>query len=73
MPNKISLADKFNLSKDTIETNTPSRSPLWVKTQILGGYGLHKNSQGISELDEVVFDRTNMVPLGGVQFAMEML
>ena len=73
MPNKILLADKFNLSKDTIETNTPSRSPLWVKTQILGGYGLHKNSQGISELDEVVFDRTNMVPLGGVQFAMEML
>lgn len=65
------LNDKLYLSKDTISAgHAPT---LWAKTQIIGGYGLHKNSLGISELDEVVFDTTNMVPLGGVQFAMEMI
>lgn len=69
------LSDRLNLSKDSVTTaseNTKTRT-LWVKTEIIGGYGLHKNSQGISELDEVVFSTENMVPLGGVQFAMEMI
>ena len=69
----LKLSDGLNLSKDSLGTSAPNKPSFWVKTQILGGYGLHKNSQGISELDEVVFDTTNMVPLGGVQFAMEMI
>ena len=54
---------------------TPSKHPrtLWARTQIIGGYGLHKNKNGISELDEVVFETENMVPLVGVQYAMEVL
>ena len=39
----------------------------------MGGYGIHINKNGISELDEVVFDTENMVPLIGVQYAMEMI
>lgn len=69
----LKLSDRLNLSKDSLEAAASNKPSFWVKTQILGGYGLHKNSQGISELDEVVFDTTNMVPLGGVQFAMEMI
>lgn len=67
------MTDKLHLSKDSLESTSGAKPSFWAKTQILGGYGLHKNSQGISELDEVVFDTTNIVPLGGVQFAMEML
>ena len=74
--NKI-LTDRISLSKNTIDVSqikeNDHKSGLWAKTRIIGGYGLHKNSLGISELDEVVFDKTNMVPLGGVQFAMEMI
>lgn len=46
---------------------------LWKKTEIIGGYGIHKNEFGISQLDEVVFSTENMVPIGGVQYAMEMI
>lgn len=67
------LNDKLYLSKNTIDTHVGHAPTLWAKTRIMGGYGLHKNSQGISELDEVVFDQENMVPLGGVQYAMEMI
>ena len=67
------LNDKLYLSKNTIDTHAGHAPTLWAKTRIMGGYGLHKNSQGISELDEVVFDQENMVPLGGVQYAMEMI
>ena len=66
------FSDRLNLSKDTLNYTYGSKS-LWVKTKIIGGYGLRKNSLGISELDEVVFSTENMVPLGGVQFAMEMI
>lgn len=44
---------------------------LWARTQILGGYGRRVNSLGISSLDEVIFETENMVPLIGVQYALE--
>lgn len=50
-----------------------SRPGLWAKTQVIFGHGLHTNANGMSELDEVIFETTNMVPLIGVQFAMEMI
>lgn len=47
---------------------------LWAKTSISMGYGLHKNELGISTLDEVIFEKEeNIVPIGGVQYAMEMI
>ena len=68
--NKI-LTDHL-MYKDSVAPNSHPRT-LWAKTQIIGGYGLHKNKYGISELDEIVFETENMVPLVGVQYAMEML
>lgn len=68
------IKDKVCLGRDTIShTPTDSNHGLWAKTQVLCGYGLHKNEFGISDLDEVVFDTCNMVPIGGVQYAMEMI
>lgn len=69
------LKDSFSM-KD--KAGAPLRShhkpTLWTHTQIIGGYGLHKNAEtGLSELDEVVFETENMVPIGGVQFAMEQI
>lgn len=46
------------------------KSGFWAKTQVLGGYDLHIGPTGISTLGETVFETTNMVPLGGVQYAM---
>lgn len=54
-------------------SNGVKQHTLWNRTQIIGGYGLHKNSAGISELDEVVFEEENMVVIGGVQYAMEVI
>lgn len=70
MNNKI-LKDSLSLS-DKI-SNKSHKQTLWARTQIIGGYGLHTNKNGISELDEVIFTTENMVPIGGVQFAMEMI
>lgn len=65
---------KENISiKDKVGSSAKHAPTLWAKTRVIGGYGLHKNSQGISSLDEVVFDTENMVPLIGVQYAMEMI
>lgn len=64
--------DKFMLNRDEIVENSKS-STLWRKTEILGGYGLTKAPNGISVLGETVFSESNMVPIGGVQYAMEMI
>lgn len=59
---------------DQIAMNDKISHPgIWAKTEVIFGHGLHKNANGISELDEVVFETTNMVPLIGVQYAMEMI
>lgn len=71
MENIIRVNDELCLSQDSIaHQHIPG---LWAKTRIIGGYGVHKNEYGVSELDEVVFETTNMVPLSGVQYAMETL
>lgn len=69
MNKKINDSLSFN---DKLDSAAQSRG-LWVKTEIIGGYGLHTNSNGVSELGEVVFRTHNTVPIGGVQFVMEML
>ena len=69
MSTKI-FKDSMNIS-DKIASNSKKTPTLWARTQIIGGYGLHKNEFGVSEFDEIVFDTENMVPLIGVQYAME--
>lgn len=68
------LNDSFSM-KDKVGSGYHRHAPtLWARTQVIGGYGLHTNPQtGLSELDEVVFETENMVPIGGVQFAMEQI
>jgi len=60
----IKINDKIN-TKDGIKPN------IWAKTQIIGGYDYYKDDKGISQLGEVVFEETNIVPIGGVQFVFE--
>lgn len=73
MINKL-LQDSFSIN-DKIQEKSPCKQShgFWAKTEIIGGYGCHTNNKGISELDEVVFTTSNMVPIGGVQYAMEMI
>lgn len=61
----ISFVDKTGGSNKT--------RTLWARTKIVGGYGLYKDQFGVSQLNEVCFEQENMVPLGGVQYAMEMI
>lgn len=63
---------------DTINLNDRmgnGRNPFWVKTEIIGGHGIHVNPlTGVSELDEVIFGPVhNTVTISGVQYAMEMI
>lgn len=70
MSKKIYLKDELPLKADRIG----SQRGFWVKTEILGGYGIHKNPvTGISELDETIFTSKNTVCIGGVQYAMEQI
>ena len=65
------LRDQLHYNDAVVSTHQPT---LWARTQIIGGYGLHIDEKtGISQLDEVVFETENMVPLLGVQYAMEQL
>ena len=59
---------------DRIKPSVNSKQrTLWNRTEILIGYGRYTDNRGISQLQEVVFEEENMVPIGGVQYAMEKL
>lgn len=68
MANKLNLRDNMHMN-DKVGNSHPKS--LWKKTEIIGGYGLYTDDKGISQLKEVVFSTENLVPLGGVQYAME--
>lgn len=60
---KISFNDKIN-----------ENSGLWAKTEVIGGYGdFNINPMGKSSLGEEIFRTHNIVPIGGVSYAMEKL
>lgn len=68
------LNDRLGLDDIRVDEVTfpkAKKSGFWAKTQILGGYGIHKSPTGVSILDETCFDSTNMVPISGVQYAFE--
>lgn len=67
MNTNISISDKIAVH------DIDHSKGLWAKTQILGGYDRYVDDHGVSQLGETVFSRTNMVPLGGVQYVMEQL
>lgn len=64
-----------NILKDDMfmEDKLDDNSHFWTKTEVIFGTGLHKNEFGFSELEEVFHVDTNMVPIGGVQYAMEQI
>lgn len=70
MSNKLRISDRMFL-EDSVGDSP--RSGFWARTQIIGGYGLKHTKTGICFLDEVIFEEENMVPLTGVQYAMEMI
>jgi hypothetical protein len=66
------VSDKLNVKK--FKKLRKKHDPtLWAYTQIMGGYDLYRDNNGISHLGEVVFETENMVPIGGVQYAMEQI
>lgn len=71
--NKRILTDHFHYQDEILNHSTAHPRTLWARTQIIGGYGKRTNKLGVSSLDEVIFETENMVPLIGVQYAMEMI
>lgn len=67
------LRDRLHYQDEILSHKSGHPQTLWARTKIIGGYGLKKNDLGVSSLDEVIFETENMVPLIGVQYAMEML
>lgn len=73
MSNQMILTDGMRLKdKIAIMPESPS-SGIYARTQVLGGYGLQYDRNGISSLGETVFDDHNMIPLGGTQRCFESL
>ena len=67
---KIILNEQLKF-EDTLGQHKPG---LWVKTEVVGGYGDYKfNPTGKSTIGEVVFREKNVVPIGGVSYAMQNL
>ena len=67
------LKDRLSVEDRLAQARAKHPQTLWARTRVIGGYGLTRNQYGISALDEVVFDDENIVPIGGVQYAMEMI
>ena len=62
---RLSLGDSCDFGKKTT---------LWRKTEILIGHGIIPNPCGKGNtLEEIYHTETNMVPIGGCQFAMEQI
>ena len=51
----------------------PQKSSMFARTQILGGYGIRRDNNGITSLGETAFDEHNMIPIGACQYVFEQL
>lgn len=67
------LLKDFLLMGDGIGKAKSHQSNLFVRTQVLVGYGRYTDKNGISQLNEVCLEEENMVLIGGVQYALEQL
>ena len=72
MSKLIKISDKLNYKDNSEIVNLSAGSCMWAKTDIIAGYGL-KETNGITTLNEVVFRKKNIVPIGGVSYTMEKL
>ena len=68
MNTKLKLNDSVS-----IKDSRPSHPGIWAKTEVIVGYGRHRTADRGSYLDKVLFSKSNMVPIGGVQYVMEKL
>ena len=69
MENNKILKDKMHF---TDEHPSEARPGMWARTEIVYGHGeIHDNPNGKSTLDEEIFRTHNIVPVGGVSYAME--
>lgn len=44
---------------------------LWKKTEVFGGYGYKVDNKGNFSFDELAFSCENMVPIGGINYALQ--
>lgn len=68
MNTKLKLNDSVS-----IRDSHPAHPGIWAKTEVIVGYGRHRTADRGSYLDKVLFTKSNMVPIGGVQYVMEKL
>ena len=66
----INLSDKLNFSER--RHSEPAHTGLWARTEVIVGYDRHKTNKG-SYLGKELFRKSNIVPIGGVQYVMEKL
>ena len=64
------VEDRLFLNDKTVQ---PPAGGLWARTEVIGGYDLRRSPNGKSTLGETLFGEHNMVPIGGVTYAMEQL
>ena len=68
----LNINDRISFPKDTISMPSLPQGGLWAKTEVIGGYGdVQLNPTGKSTLSEEIFNQHNIVPIGGVSYAME--
>ena len=67
----LNLSDRVCMSE---KRSAPAHRPgLWARTEVIAGYGRHKDNKGGTYLDREIFRKSNIVPIGGVQYVMEKL
>lgn len=66
----INLSDKINFSER--RHSEPAHTGLWARTEVIAGYDRRKTNKG-SYLGKELFRKSNIVPIGGVQYVMEKL
>lgn len=74
MSKTIKLNDKISFPKDSIQMPDSPSGGLWAKTEVVAGYGdVQINPTGKSTVGEQIFSTHNIVPIGGVSYAMEQI
>lgn len=77
------FSDSLGLLKDNykklkslpkVNDNLKQHGCIWARTEVIGSYSpVRYNPHGKSSFNETVFDSSNTVPIGGVQYLMESL
>ena len=67
------LKDNAALSDSLVPMPEVHRSGMYKRTEVIGGYDLGYDLNGVSSLGETIFRTENMIPIGGCQYSFEQL